>query len=75
MNKEAAVMNCPLCDQPERCGNPEADPGKPCWCYSAGFPKEIFELIPEGQRRKACICPDCLAAFKRGTLPAAKGNL
>ncbi|MFD1956310.1 cysteine-rich CWC family protein [Paenibacillus thailandensis] len=64
----AAAMPCPLCGQSGRCGNPEARPDAACWCYTAGFPKEIFSLIPDEKRGQACICPDCLAAFKRGEL-------
>lgn len=55
---------CPLCGGPNGCihAGPAPAPG-PCWCISVVFPKELLDLVPEGAKRRACICRHCLEKF------------
>jgi len=63
VNNEQA-KRCPLCGNDNGCAVLAGKPVEACWCGTAGFPREIFELIPPEERRKACICSECLRAFK-----------
>ncbi|QGQ48688.1 cysteine-rich CWC family protein [Metabacillus sediminilitoris] len=51
-------MKCPICSKGNNCGYHS------CWCTKEYFPKEIFELVPDNQLRKSCICKECLDKFK-----------
>ncbi|MED1861319.1 cysteine-rich CWC family protein [Brevibacillus reuszeri] len=62
-DKTISPSQCPLCGADNRCGHLAQT--KKCWCFHAAFPKEIFELIPPEQRRKACICQACLERFSK----------
>lgn len=53
--------NCPICGQENGCESGSEN----CWCYYTDIPKEIFKLIPEDKRGKACICLDCVEKFKK----------
>ncbi|MGE5116963.1 MAG: cysteine-rich CWC family protein [Betaproteobacteria bacterium] len=54
---------CPLCGGPNdcapaRCGSLEVD----CWCRGARFGTALLARVPQAERRRACICPRCVAA-------------
>ncbi|MGM7722260.1 cysteine-rich CWC family protein [Metabacillus sp. Hm71] len=51
-------MECPICGKYNNCGY------ESCWCSKECFPREIFDLLPEHQLRKSCICKECLDYFK-----------
>ncbi|WP_231597612.1 cysteine-rich CWC family protein [Bacillus sp. SA1-12] len=51
-------MECPFCNKNNNCGY------ESCWCSKEFFPREIFDLLPEQQLRKSCICQACLDHFK-----------
>jgi methylmalonyl-CoA mutase cobalamin-binding subunit len=58
---------CPICGQPNRCGEKEIVNGielSRCWCAYETFPKIIFEKVPKDKYRKACICQKCLYQYK-----------
>lgn len=54
---------CPLCQKDNKCGLTNNPLARDCWCFKAGFPKEIFELLPP-DREKVCICEICMVEFK-----------
>ncbi|HBI04364.1 MAG TPA: hypothetical protein DDY49_10105 [Paenibacillaceae bacterium] len=54
-----------MCGNDNQCGNEAGKPHGTCWCDTAGFPEGIFQLIPDEQRGKSCICPDCLNKYKK----------
>ncbi|WP_416826329.1 cysteine-rich CWC family protein [Ectobacillus polymachus] len=65
LKKESTHANCcPLCGKDNNCGNISGKPHGTCWCNDESFPKEIFEMVPPEQLRKACICKECLTKFK-----------
>jgi len=51
---------CPICGKPNNCARVRDPNASDCWCSKQKFPKSIFDQIPDDQRRKACICRDCL---------------
>ena len=55
---------CPLCGGDNRCQlcSPAAYKGA-CWCARVEVPAELLEQVPEEQRNRACICPDCVEKF------------
>ncbi|WP_017755359.1 cysteine-rich CWC family protein [Calidifontibacillus oryziterrae] len=60
------VKKCPICNKENNCGKLQGQ--KVCWCVSETFPGEIFELVPEEKRNKACICKDCVQTFNENLL-------
>ncbi|HLA33462.1 MAG TPA: cysteine-rich CWC family protein [Rhodocyclaceae bacterium] len=51
---------CPLCGQPNACAvakhrRHDVD----CWCAHAKIDPAALALVPEAQRRQACICAQC----------------
>jgi hypothetical protein len=58
MNVKKNQTICPLCGHPNHCAKAEGKDIQECWCFNVQFPKEIFELIPEG--KTGCICQNCL---------------
>jgi hypothetical protein len=63
---------CPLCGRPNQCQlcAPAAYQG-PCWCTTVKIPAALLARVPDASRNRACICPDCVAAFQRAQPPAA----
>ncbi len=53
---------CPICGKPNLCG---VDLAGKCWCVRVEVPRELIEGLPV--RGKACICRDCINAFKRNS--------
>ncbi|MFB9254735.1 cysteine-rich CWC family protein [Vibrio agarivorans] len=60
MAQPTATKRCPLCNQPNQCGQP-ADSNQPCWCFNKDvqFPKGLLDSVPEEKKGKACICKQC----------------
>ncbi|MDY6854591.1 MAG: cysteine-rich CWC family protein [Thermodesulfobacteriota bacterium] len=59
---------CPICGQPNRCGEKAVVNGitlEKCWCAYEKFPKEALNRVPGEKRGKACICINCLNRFKQ----------
>ena len=53
---------CPFCKQENLC---EAHiPNNNCWCNTISVPKDLRELIPDELKMKACICQNCVEAYK-----------
>ena len=52
---------CPFCGAENNC---MAHSEETCWCTRVKVPQELVELVPENQKGKACICLDCIEAFK-----------
>ncbi|MFA7091046.1 MAG: cysteine-rich CWC family protein [Arcobacteraceae bacterium] len=52
---------CPLCKKPNLCG---AKRTAPCWCNTIEVPQALRELVPSELKTKACICQECVEAFK-----------
>lgn len=53
---------CPFCKKENLC---EAHiPNNNCWCNSIAVPKDLRALIPQELQMKACICQECILAFK-----------
>lgn len=61
MSVQGQERICPLCGQDNNCQHDH----EKCWCVSAVFPKDIFVLIPEEKRGRACICETCLEKHKK----------
>lgn len=57
--------HCPLCKKNNNCCNGLEKSLGVCWCTLEQFPQAIFDLVPEEQIRKACICKSCLDSFKK----------
>ena len=53
---------CPLCRKDNKCGITNNPSVGVCWCFEAGFPKEIFDQLPPNSE-KVCICENCLKEF------------
>jgi len=60
MNEHGADRICPLCGQDNNCQH-----NAECWCHKEKFPKQVFEMIPEDKRGKACICKSCLEKYQQ----------
>ncbi|PZM64783.1 cysteine-rich CWC family protein [Paenibacillus dendritiformis] len=56
-------QRCPLCGQPNHCAYAAGRPHTECWCMKRSVPQELLEQIPAEQRRKACVCEECVKAF------------
>jgi len=46
---------CPICGKDNHCGSLAGKPHGECWCNSVVFPEEIFDLVPDNKKGKACI--------------------
>ncbi|WP_078427975.1 cysteine-rich CWC family protein [Alkalihalobacterium alkalinitrilicum] len=57
------AKKCPICNKDNRCGNEQNQPS--CWCSMESFPDEIFKLISDEKRNKACICKECLERYNQ----------
>jgi hypothetical protein len=55
--------HCPICNEDNNCCNSTDKSLGICWCNGEFFPKAIFELVPDEQLRKSCICKRCLDDF------------
>lgn len=62
MTKHIDETLCPFCNAPNNC---MAQSAKPCWCMTIEVPEELQELVPKEKKRKACICQNCIATFKK----------
>lgn len=51
---------CPFCGRPNGCR--AGDPA--CWCNSESVPAGLRALVPPALVMKACICRDCVRAWK-----------
>jgi Family of unknown function (DUF5522)/Cysteine-rich CWC len=55
---------CPLCGGVNDCRLCTTAAYKgPCWCEKVSIPDELLARVPAGDRNRACICSDCVAAF------------
>lgn len=56
---------CPFCKNENLC---EAHiPNNNCWCNTIKVPIELRDFIPEHLKMKACICKNCIVAFKENS--------
>lgn len=55
---------CPICGKGNNCCNSLDKSLGICWCNEKSFPRKIFDLVPEEELRKSCICKTCLETFK-----------
>ncbi|MGE7625199.1 cysteine-rich CWC family protein [Viridibacillus sp. NPDC096237] len=58
------VKHCPVCGEENKCmaGGEEKNT---CWCYmEEGFPKGIFDLVPQESKGKHCICKKCVDTYR-----------
>lgn len=60
--------HCPLCGKENNCCFGLDKTIGLCWCTNESFPEQIFERIPPEQRRKSCICQNCVQEEQRKTL-------
>ncbi|MDF2938946.1 MAG: hypothetical protein K0Q90_4319 [Paenibacillaceae bacterium] len=56
---------CPLCGQPNGCAIPAGEDPYDCWCMTARIPQDLRDRVPADRRGKACICRNCLDAYKK----------
>lgn len=61
---EINKSKCPLCGKPNHCRFEMGLAHEGCWCETIEIPKELREQIPEELRGKACICKECVIAYK-----------
>lgn len=64
-DKVINVEKCPICTGSNACCRVEEAPPNNCWCYEIEFPQAIFELVPDEQIGKSCICKNCLNSFEK----------
>lgn len=60
MTDAVDATRCPLCGQPNQCG--QCDPQAtqhPCWCFTTEITAETRKRIPATARGKACVCARC----------------
>ncbi len=55
---------CPLCGKENNCGYEKGLEHGTCWCTTIKVPKELLAQVPEEVKGKACVCRDCIIAFK-----------
>ncbi len=55
---------CPLCGKENNCGYEKGLEHGICWCTTIKVPKELLAQVPEEVKGKACVCRDCIIAFK-----------
>ncbi|MDF3128044.1 cysteine-rich CWC family protein [Kiritimatiellaeota bacterium B1221] len=60
---------CPICQTANQC---QANRPQACWCSKVHFPEGLLALVPEEQKRRSCICQDCLKNFKADPLGFSK---
>lgn len=53
---------CPFCKEENKCGVENKTTS--CWCKDTGVPPNLLDLIPTEYRLKACVCKNCIEAFK-----------
>ncbi|MDT3426699.1 hypothetical protein J2Z22_002233 [Paenibacillus forsythiae] len=56
---------CPLCGKANGCAGAAGRSHADCWCMNEIFPQELLEQVSKERLGKACICKECLEAFKR----------
>lgn len=55
---------CPLCEQANGCAIPAGEDPYSCWCMTARIPQALRDRVPAESRGKACICRNCLEAYR-----------
>jgi cysteine-rich CWC protein len=48
---------CPICGGPNDCGM--AAGKSECWCAGVKISAAALEKVPEGAKRKVCVCRKC----------------
>lgn len=61
MNEKEQEKICPLCGQNNNCQHGEVD----CWCTKIKISKYILDMVPDGQKGKACICKNCIEKYRK----------
>lgn len=56
---------CPLCGQANGCAVTAGEDPYSCWCMSARIPQALRDRVPAERRGKACICRDCVEAYRQ----------
>ena len=51
---------CPFCKSANNC---MAHSDDSCWCNDVKVPAGLTDLVPEEQKRKACICLSCIKLY------------
>ncbi|WP_394241268.1 cysteine-rich CWC family protein [Vibrio astriarenae] len=66
MSNEKPTKLCPLCNQPNQCGQPKSSKDE-CWCFKSNvrFPKALLNHVPKEKLGKACICQQCVKDFAK----------
>ncbi|WP_374417660.1 cysteine-rich CWC family protein [Stutzerimonas kunmingensis] len=59
MSEPVDPSNCPLCGQPNQCGECDPAAAQPCWCFTTPIHDHVLERIPATRRNEACICARC----------------
>jgi len=55
-------LTCPVCGAPNECAAAQSGSfDKPCWCASVTISAATLARIPDEQRNRACLCPNCAA--------------
>ena len=65
LDDELAVEDeniCPRCGQPNGC---QKDTTERCWCFDIAEPEQLLQQIPWEKRGKACVCQECIVAYKK----------
>lgn len=59
---------CPLCGRANACAASAAGCfDVACWCTTVTIPPALLARVPPEAVNRACICRDCVEAFRRGT--------
>ncbi|MCQ4296325.1 cysteine-rich CWC family protein [Pseudomonas stutzeri] len=59
MSEPVEASRCPLCGQPNQCGECDPAASQPCWCFTTPIPAQALERMPAALRNQVCICPRC----------------
>lgn len=59
---------CPLCGQENNCVVEKGLDPATCWCMFTKVPSELLDSVPESERRKSCICKECINKYNEENL-------
>ena len=57
--------HCPGCGRPNHCAQSgKQQPVPDCWCFHTQISAQALNELPDEQRHRACLCPECATAQK-----------
>lgn len=59
---------CPLCGEENNCSIEKGLDPATCWCVTIKVPSELLDRVPEENRRKNCVCKECINKYNKENL-------